>query len=238
MFRPAACDPPLPLLITGIAGVAGYNAFNHFRAKYPGRVVGIRETQNWRLTGPGVVACNAEDRRGLARLFDEYQFASVLDCAGNCALKPCELDPALAWRINVEGVANLLSVTAPRGVRLVHLSVDLVYSGVGAGGYVEDDPTDPVTVYGKTMVAAEELDPPRRPERLHPADLAADGRQLQRARRGDRLDRVAVQEVAAGHALLRRDPHADLHRLPERPVRRHAGQRRRRASSTPADRGG
>jgi len=157
MFRPAACEPPLPLLITGIAGVAGYNAFHHFRAKYPGRVVGIRESQNWRLTGPGVVACNAEDRRRLERLFDEYEFASVLDCAGNCALKPCELDPALAWRINVEGVANLLSVAAPRGVRVVHLSVDLVYSGVGAGGYVEDDPTDPVTVYGKTMVAAEEL---------------------------------------------------------------------------------
>lgn len=156
MFRRVVAEPPLPLLITGIAGVAGYNAFNHFRAKYPGQVIGIREVQNWRFTGPGVVACNAEDRDGLSRLFDQYHFASVLDCAGNCALKPCELDPALAWRINVEGIRNLLSVTTPRRIRLVHLSVDLVYSGEGDGGYVEDDPTDPVTVYGKTMVAAEE----------------------------------------------------------------------------------
>lgn len=157
MFRSAVAEPPLPLLITGIAGVAGYNAFNYFHAKYPSRVFGIREVQNWRLAGPGVVACNAEDHEGLARLFEEHQFAAVLDCAGNCALKPCELDPALAWRINVEGVRNLLSVTVPRGIRMVHLSVDLVYSGVGEGGYIEDHPTDPVTVYGKTMVAAEEL---------------------------------------------------------------------------------
>lgn len=157
MLRRATVDPPLPLLITGIAGVAGYNAFLHFRQRYPGQVVGIRERRNWRFTGEGVVACNAEDRDGLARLFDQYHFAAVLDCAGNCALKPCQLDPALAWRINVEGIRNLMELTVPRGVRLVHLSCDLVYSGVGNGGYLEDDPTDPVTVYGETMVAAEQL---------------------------------------------------------------------------------
>ena len=35
----------------------------------------------------------------------------------------------MAWRINVEGVANLLRGDAGRNVRLVHLSVDLVFSG-------------------------------------------------------------------------------------------------------------
>ncbi len=45
----------------------------------------------------------------------------------------------------------------PRGVRLVHLSCDLVFSGAdGRGGYVETDPTDPVTMYGRTMVVGEE----------------------------------------------------------------------------------
>ena len=146
----------VPLLITGIAGVPGYNALHYFRAKYPGQVFGIRQEDNLRLTGPGVVACNAEDHDGLARLFDRQQFAAVLNCAGNCALRACELDPALAWRINVEGVQNLLSQTVPRGLPLVHLSVDMVFSGERDGGYVETDPTDPVTVYGKTMAVAEQ----------------------------------------------------------------------------------
>ncbi len=151
-------DVPLPLLVTGVAGVPGYNAMHYFHAKYPGQVVGIRQADNFRLVGPGVVACNAEDRDGLARLFEQYDFAAVLDCAGNCALKQCELAPEIAWRINVEGVKNLLSQTVPRGLRLVHLSCDLVYSGdEGSGGYVETDPTDPVTVYGKTMAAGEEV---------------------------------------------------------------------------------
>ena len=159
MFRYASITPqvPLPLLITGVAGVAGYNALAYFQAKYSGQVIGIRQQDNWRLSGPGIVACNAEDRERLAALFEQYRFAGVLDCAGNCALKSCELDPAMAWRINVEGVRNLISLARPHGARLVHLSIDLVFSGAGDGNHVELDPTDPVTVYGKTMVAAEKL---------------------------------------------------------------------------------
>jgi len=162
-------DPqvPLPLLITGVAGVPGFNAFRHFSRRYPGQVIGIRQRDNLRLTGDGIRACDAEDREHLAKLFDEFRFRSVLDCAGNCALRACELDPDLAWRINVEGVRTLLDVVDATGradeVRHVHLSVDLVYSGNGYGRHVETDPTDPVTVYGRTMVEAERLVTTRRP---------------------------------------------------------------------------
>lgn len=150
--------PPLPLLITGVAGVAGYNALHYFCGRYGRAVVGIRQRDNWRLQGPGIVACDLEDPVGLRRLFDEHEFAAVLNCAGNCALRACELDSRLAWRTNVEGLTNLLAVIAERGTRLVHLSIDLVFSGAdGRGGYVEGDRPDPVTVYGKTMVAAEQL---------------------------------------------------------------------------------
>jgi dTDP-4-dehydrorhamnose reductase len=160
--QPSVLPPSrLPLLVTGIAGVAGYNALAYFQAKYPGRVLGVRQRNNWRLRGDGIVVCDAEDQGGLARLFEKHRFRSVLDCAGNCALKSCELDPAMAWRINVEGARNLLAQTLGQA-RLVHLSIDLVFSGAPERphdwpGYREADRTDPVTVYGQTMVAAEDL---------------------------------------------------------------------------------
>lgn len=149
--------PPLPLLITGVAGVAGYNAFAYFNARYPGQVIAIRQDDNWRLQAPGIVACNTEDPWKLRALFDRYQFRSVLNCAGNCALRACELDSRLAWRTNVEGLINLLSIAIERDVRLVHLSVDLVFAGRDGGDYDESETLNPVTVYGKTMVAAEQL---------------------------------------------------------------------------------
>ncbi|MBS0207828.1 MAG: sugar nucleotide-binding protein [Planctomycetes bacterium] len=156
MKRPRL-TPPLPLLITGVSGVPGYNALPYFRRRFPGQVVGVRQRDNWKLRGPDIVACDAEDRDGLLRLFDQYEFRAVLNCAGNCALKACELDPELACRINVGGVINLLDAIADRPVRLVHLSVDMVYSGVGPGGYIESAPVDPVNMYGKTMVMAEQV---------------------------------------------------------------------------------
>jgi dTDP-4-dehydrorhamnose reductase len=133
--------------------------------QYPGQVVGIRPRNNWRLTGPGIVAQDAEDAEGMRRLFDEFSFRSVLNCVGNCALKSCELDPSMAHTVNVVS-AEVIADNARRvGARLVHLSSDLVFSGAsGQGGYIETDPVDPVTVYGKTMVQAEELFTARLPE--------------------------------------------------------------------------
>src|SRR5262249_47188160 len=63
----------------------------------------------------------------------------------------------MAHTVNVQSAEVIVACVRKLGARLVHLSSDLVYSGSGAGNYVETDPTDPVTVYGKTMVQAEEM---------------------------------------------------------------------------------
>ena len=157
-------DPPLPLLLTGIAGVAGYNAWRYFRKRFPGQVVAVRRVDYWPLAGEGIIPCDGDDRDQLERLFDRHQFRSVLNCEGTCKLKSCELDPAMARRINVESLQTLLDVIGGSGVRLVHLSIDLVYSGTRGGNHVETDDTDPVTIYGKTMAQAEQILLAERPD--------------------------------------------------------------------------
>ncbi len=147
----------LPLLVTGITGVAGFNAFHYFQRRYPGQVVGIRPRKTWQLEGPGIVPLDLEDRAELAELFRTYRFGAVLNATGNCALKSCELDPAMARQTNVGSAASIARNVRAHGCRLVHLSSDLVFSGKGAGGHVETDPVDPVTVYGQTMVEGERL---------------------------------------------------------------------------------
>jgi dTDP-4-dehydrorhamnose reductase len=155
--------PRLPLLITGVSGVAGWNALPYFLRLWPGQVIGIRPTTTWQLVADGVVALDTEDRAGLHALFEKHRFGAVLNCTGNCALKSCELDPAMSQRTNVDAAVNVGEAASRFGARLVHLSSDLVFSGKGAGGYVETDPVDPVTVYGRTMAQGEravrEIDP-------------------------------------------------------------------------------
>jgi dTDP-4-dehydrorhamnose reductase len=149
--------PRLPLLITGITGVAGFNAFHYFRKRYPGQVIGFRPRQSWRLSGEGIVTLDIENHAGLRELFRTFRFRSVLNAVGNCALKSCELDPAMARLLNVESAIQVVANANTYGCRLVHLSSDLVFSGICGAPYVETDPLDPVTVYGKTMAEAESV---------------------------------------------------------------------------------
>jgi dTDP-4-dehydrorhamnose reductase len=147
----------LPLLITGITGVAGYNALHYFQRKYPGQVVGIRPCVTDTLRGDGILAVDTDDAASLRELFRCYGFRSVLNATGNCALKACELDPDMAHRINVTSAEVLTNQVRAGGCRLVHLSSDLVFSGTRGGQHVETDKVDPVSVYGKTMVRAERV---------------------------------------------------------------------------------
>ena len=145
----------LPMLVTGVAGVAGFNAFAWFRQKYGDQIVGQRPVNNWPLSLPGIVGVDLDSVDAAQKLVQEYGFKSVLNCGGSCRLKGCELDPEMAQRVNVSSVKSLLAAI-PDSTRLVHLSIDLVYSGTRGGNHIESDFTDPVTVYGKTMVQAEE----------------------------------------------------------------------------------
>ena len=153
----------LPMLVTGVAGVAGFNAFAWFRQKYGDRVTGQRPVNNWPLSGAGIIGVNLDSQESARELFREFQFKSVLNCGGSCRLKGCELDPKMAQRVNVSSVNSLLNAI-PDKTRLVHLSIDLVYSGTRGGDHIESDETDPVTVYGSTMVQAEGLILERRPD--------------------------------------------------------------------------
>lgn len=155
-FGPNLPKIPLPLLITGVTGVAGYNALAHFQSRYPGWVYGLLAPDSTDFGAEGLLRADPQNRAELAGLFEKYHFGSVLDCAGNCALKACQLDPEIAWTINVEIIRNLAALTERYSARLVHFSVDMVYGGRPGGNYREEEPITPVNVYGETMGRGED----------------------------------------------------------------------------------
>jgi dTDP-4-dehydrorhamnose reductase len=57
------------------------------------------------------------------------------------------------WTTNVDG--SRVVARAARGLRLVHVSTDVVFGGSKGSPYVEDDALDPVTGYGRSKAAAE-----------------------------------------------------------------------------------
>ncbi|MFJ9196986.1 SDR family oxidoreductase [Streptomyces flaveolus] len=59
------------------------------------------------------------------------------------------------WSVTAEGGIRLALAAAGRGIRLVHVSSDAVFSGTGRGRYDESCLPDPLTPYGAAKAAAE-----------------------------------------------------------------------------------
>jgi len=96
-----------------------------------------------------------DDPEAMAALFAAERPRLIIHCAGVCDVEMCEQSPEFAYTVNVSGTQQLLD-HAPPDARIVYCSSDHVFSGDG-GPYDEASPTDPVSVYGKTRVAAERL---------------------------------------------------------------------------------
>ncbi|OGS12652.1 MAG: hypothetical protein A2234_05525 [Elusimicrobia bacterium RIFOXYA2_FULL_58_8] len=78
----------------------------------------------------------------------------VFLCSAMTHVDGCERNPELARRVNALGPALVAEHCRAAGARLVYLSTEYVFDGV-AGPYGEDDPTNPVSVYGRTKLEGE-----------------------------------------------------------------------------------
>lgn len=69
----------------------------------------------------------------------------------------CETHEAEAFLINGQGIGNLAAACAQAGSLLVHYSTDYVFDGRKLEPYIEEDPPNPISVYGKSKLRGEEL---------------------------------------------------------------------------------
>jgi dTDP-4-dehydrorhamnose reductase len=71
-------------------------------------------------------------------------------------LNLAEQQPELAHQLNCEVLpVPWLAAAARWGIPFVHISTDAVFDGQ-TGGYDEDDPVNPLSIYAQTKLAGEE----------------------------------------------------------------------------------
>lgn len=79
----------------------------------------------------------------------------IINCAAYTNVSGCEENKKIASLINSEGPKNLSIVSKQYDITLVHISTDYVFYGDKKTPYIEDDITNPQSVYGKTKLDGE-----------------------------------------------------------------------------------
>ena len=91
-----------------------------------------------------------------ARAVRELAPDIVVNAAAYTAVDKAESEPELAHTVNATAPAGIARELARTGGLMIHYSTDYVFDGEKAAPYVEDDPTAPINVYGKTKLAGEQ----------------------------------------------------------------------------------
>lgn len=80
----------------------------------------------------------------------------IVNAAAHTAVDKAETEPELARALNATSPAVLAEEAVRRNCWLVHYSTDYVFDGSGVTPWVEESPTGPLSVYGRTKLEGEE----------------------------------------------------------------------------------
>lgn len=80
----------------------------------------------------------------------------IINCAACTNVDGCEEQENLAMQVNGYGPGLLAELARQIDAVLMHISTDFVFDGRKTSPYVEGDPTNPLSVYGKSKLLGEQ----------------------------------------------------------------------------------
>ena len=105
---------------------------------------------------PSESEANILDTDAINSIFEKYQAVFAINCAAYTAVDKAEDEVELARKINKTGAENLAIACKKYGATLVHISTDFIFKGDIAHPRVEDDPAEPISIYGLTKLEGEQ----------------------------------------------------------------------------------
>lgn len=106
----------------------------------------------WHLTCLDRHEAPLNDLERIGRVIDEVRPDIIINAAAYTAVDKAETEPELAGIINRDAPGIMAAKARETGAWLIHYSTDYVYDGRKASAYVESDPTNPLSVYGRTKL--------------------------------------------------------------------------------------
>jgi dTDP-4-dehydrorhamnose reductase len=146
---------PLRVLVTGAGGQVGVDLVDIMGATTPwgasttfspdGRDIDDDEFEVLALTHHDL---DITDRDRVVATLRATRPDVVIHLAAYTAVDRAETDAETCFEVNAQGTGNLSDAAHDTGAHLIAVSTDYVFDGYKGTSYVEDDVTNPLSVYG------------------------------------------------------------------------------------------
>ena len=151
----------MKILITGGAGFIGLSLVrHHMRLGHEVVVVDNLTTGKKELLPPSVTLHQSPiwDRAAMSDIIRAENPDVISHHAATTNFEHCENNPEDAWLINVEGTESIISAATGTGVKnFIFASSSAVYGNNQNLPAKESEPLLPISVYGRSKLAAEEI---------------------------------------------------------------------------------
>ena len=144
------------IMITGSGGQLGTELLRQIRGGES--VLGTipNEYADAELSFPEIDELNLCDEQAVKEHIAAFRPEIVLHCAAMTNVDGCEDVPEQAEQVNATAVKYIAQACEEIGAKLVIVSTDYVFAGDKCSPYLESDPCEPRSVYGRTKRMGEE----------------------------------------------------------------------------------
>ena len=132
----------MKILITGINGQVGHAL--------------MQQLNDNELIGLTRHDCDLTNPDQIRWVIDQHQPDLIINPAAYTKVDQAEDEPELAFQINRDAPKVIAEKAREYDIPFIHFSTDYVFDGEKKGAYKEDDPTNPLGIYGASKLAGEE----------------------------------------------------------------------------------
>ncbi len=134
----------MKVLVTGVKGQLGYD------------VVKELEKRGMTAIGVDIEEMDITDAGSVEQVITEAAPDAVIHCAAYTAVDAAEDNVELCRKVNAEGPRNIARVCKKLDMKMIQISTDYVFDGLGERPWEPEDEAAPQSIYGLTKYEGEQ----------------------------------------------------------------------------------
>ena len=143
----------MKILITGVNGLVGNSLYKLLEESDH-----IVYSSSRNIEGLAKYKVDITDKNEVDSFFESEKPDVVINSAAMADVDLCEEERELCWKVNVEGVQNLVDMCNRYGSHLTHISTDYIFDGKKESGiYLENDKPNPQGYYAESKLEGERI---------------------------------------------------------------------------------